>query len=274
MSSALARGLAALELLARHPEGISVGAAAAALDLPASGVHRILNQLAECGYVRQDGAKGDYLLSMKLAALGLAFLGQSGVTEIAQPIIDRLATESRELVRLSVVDDGRLVWVAVAQGATSGLRYDPGREQGVVAHLASSASGLAWLSTLPDDEALMKVAAQGFAQETSGPAAPSSATDLLARLAETRARGYSVTTDTFMPGMAAMAVPVVEPGGLCVGAISVAAPSVRLSEARMAELWPNLATAAGEMARAAGGSALFRRAGPGSVPFTRSRVAG
>lgn len=108
----------------------------------------------------------------------------------------------------------------------------------------------------------MKVAAQGFTQETSGPAVPTSATDLLARLGQTRARGYSVTIDTFMPGMAAMAAPVITPDGLCVGAISIAAPSVRLSEARMADLWPALSAATGEMARVAGSSALFRRTGP------------
>jgi IclR family transcriptional regulator, acetate operon repressor len=209
--SALERGLAVLELLAAHPEGMAVGAIAAALDLPPSGTHRLLNQLVDYGFVHQDGTKGDYALSMKLAALGLAYLGQSGVTEVAQPILDRLAATSRELVRLSVVDGGNLVWVAVAQGATSGLRYDPGREQGVTAHLATSSSGLAWLATLTDDAALMKVAAQGFRQDTSGPAAFDGPAQFLAALAETRARGYSITIDTFMPGMAAMAAPVVPP---------------------------------------------------------------
>lgn len=260
MSSALERGLAVLELLANHPDGLPVGAVAGALDLPASGAHRMLNQLAELGYVRQDGTKGNYALSMKLAALGLSFLGQSGVTEIAQPILDRLAAESRELVRLSVVDGADLVWVAVAQGATSGLRYDPGREQGVVAHLASSASGLAWLSTLPDETALMKVAAQGFTLPTSGPATPATPSALLTRLGETRARGYSVSVGTFMAGMAAMAVPVVAEDGTGLGAISIAGPEVRFSEARMAALSVPLHGAAAEMARAARGSALFRRA--------------
>lgn len=141
MSGVLERTLGILEILSSHPAGLPVGVIAQRLDLPASATHRLLNDLARLGYVRQDRAHGDYALTIRLAALGLSFLGQSGVTDIAQPILDRLAAESGELVRLSVADGASLVWVAVAQGATGGLRYDPGREQGAVVHLASSSGG-------------------------------------------------------------------------------------------------------------------------------------
>lgn len=265
MSSVLERSLALLELLSTRPEGMAVSAIAAALDMPPSGAHRLLNQLVQYGYVQQDGLKGDYALTMKLAALGLSFLGQSGVNEIAQPILDGLARESRELVRLSVVDGGNLVWVAVAQGATGGgLRYDPGREQGVVAHLASSSSGLAWLSTMSDDEALMKVAVQGFALPTSGPRAPGGPADLLARLAETRTRGFAITVDTFIPGMSAMAAPV-RSGGSALGAVSIAGPSVRFTEPRMLALGPALLAAAADMGQAARASIYFRRSAAGAA---------
>ena len=105
---------------------------------------------------------------------------------MAQPILDRLAAESGELVRLSVIDGESLVWVGVAQGATGGLRYDPGREQGVVVHLASSAGGTAWLSTMSDEEALMAVSRQGLAADAAGRRARTRrgrAKELLARLA-------------------------------------------------------------------------------------------
>ena len=45
--------------------------------------------------------------------------------DIAQPVIDRLADTTPELVRLAIVDGDRLTLVAKAQGAKSGLRYDP-----------------------------------------------------------------------------------------------------------------------------------------------------
>ena len=161
MSSVLEKSLAILELMVEHPEGLQVSAIARDLDMPVSGVHRQLRELARLGYVRQARDQGDYSLTLKLAALGLGFLGRSGVTDIAQPILDRLASQSGELIRLSVLDASGLTWVAVAQGATVGLRYDPGREQGMRVHPASTAGGQALLSIMSDDEVLALVGKTG-----------------------------------------------------------------------------------------------------------------
>ena len=263
MSSVLERSLAILELLSENADGLSVGVIAGRLDLPPSAVHRLLNELARFGYVRQDKAQGDYSLTIKLGAMGLNFLGQSGVTDIAQPILDRLAQTSRELIRLSVLDDRTLVWVGVAQGATSGLRYDPGAEQGVVIHLASTAGGQAYLSTLSDEDALMRVAEQGFVShlQDPGPNAPRTAPDLLETLRETRRRGYSIAIDSYIQGMAAMAVPVRyghhDP---VIGTLSIAGPAARFTRARMAELADALHAAAAEVGQASRASGFFKRA--------------
>lgn len=257
MSSVLEKALAIVELLVDHPAGLSVSAIAARTDQPVSGVHRTLHELIRLGYVRQLQGGGDYALSIRLPALGLGFLGRAGVTDVAQPILDRLAAQSGELVRLSVIDGARLTWVAVAQGATTGLRYDPGQEQGVVVHLASSAGGRAWLASLSDEEALALVGAQGLVR-TGGPEARIGIADLLALLGETRARGYAVAVDSYIPGMAAMAVAVRYRGaGPALGCLSIAGPAVRMTPARMADLAPTLQEAATELGTAAPGSHYF-----------------
>ncbi|WP_084608360.1 IclR family transcriptional regulator [Nisaea denitrificans] len=266
MSSALERGLRILELMVGHPGGMPVSGIASALDMPVSGVHRQLKELARLGYVRQAREQGDYLLSVKLSALGLGFLGRSGVTDIAQPILDRLAAASTELIRLSVIDGNRLVWVAVAQGATGGLRYDPGREQGVSLHLASTAGGQAWLASMSDENAIALISRQGLTptEYEPGPGAPTSLTALLAALSEARANGYALTVNSYMIGMAAMAVPVrFGNGGPVVGCLSIAGPSVRLDEARVTSLAPVLAEAAAELSTAADASQFFSRLGRG-----------
>ncbi|MCA0847874.1 IclR family transcriptional regulator [Salipiger thiooxidans] len=261
MSSVVERTFAVLELLSTVPDGLSVKAIAEHLDMPPSGAHRLLNQLVQTGYVSQDRVQGDYGLTMKAAAVGMSFLRRSNVVEIAQPVMDELAQATHELIRMSVLDSGDLIWVGVSQGATVGLRYDPGEDQGVVAHLASSASGLAWLSTLDDDAALMRAAKQGFQTETSGPNAPTGAADLLERLAETRKRGFSMVIDSFMPGMNAMAAPIRHPDtGLGIGTVSVAGPSVRFVAERMEATGPLLLAAAAELGQMAFASNFFRRA--------------
>ncbi|PHP66682.1 IclR family transcriptional regulator [Zhengella mangrovi] len=259
MSGVLERSLAIIELLARNPAGLTVSAISADLDLPVSAAHRLLNELAKFGYVRQVRSQGEYTLTIKLAALGLGFLGQLGVTDIAQPILDRLARQSGELIRLSVVDGRNLVWVGVSQGATGGLRYDPNAEQGQVVHLACSAGGHAWLSAVSDEEALQMVAEQGLVPPFEpGPTAPRTISELLERLAEDRARGYSVAVDSYTVGMAAMAVPIRHPDdGHVIGCLSIAGPAVRVTPDYMARMAPALQEAADEIALATRASHFF-----------------
>ncbi|MGB0748721.1 MAG: IclR family transcriptional regulator [Magnetospiraceae bacterium] len=275
MSGVMERTLAILELLAGHPDGVQVSTIATELDMPASAAHRLLKELSQYGYVRQLRSQGDYALTIKLAAMGLSFLGKTGVADVAQPILDRLAAESQELVRLSVVDYPDLVWVGVAQGATAGLRYDPGREQGVVVHLASSAGGRAWLSALSDEEALELVAAQGIEPPfAAGPEIPHTIAELLQILKETRARGYSVAVNSYLAGMAAMAVPVHRPNaGAPIGCLSIAGPAVRVTPERMEELKGPLVAAAVEIGDAAGASSFFNQ-NRGQVPQTATRRVG
>ncbi|SPF80916.1 IclR family transcriptional regulator [Pseudoprimorskyibacter insulae] len=262
MSSAVEKALTLLELLVEHPSGMQVSTMARLLDQPVSGVHRQLRELARLGYVRQLRDQGDYALTIRLAALGLGFLGLSGVTDIAQPILDRLASMSGELIRLSVLDDDGLTWVAVAQGATVGLRYDPGREQGMRVHPASTAGGHALLAAMRDEEVLALVGRTGLKPEgmPATSQAPKSIEDLMNALKATRVRGYSVAVNSYIEGMGAMAVAVRAGGtadGQVLGCLSIAGPAVRFPEQRMEELAPALFDAAAEIGAAAPASHYF-----------------
>ena len=71
MSLALDRGLSLLEHLAGHPDGLPLALMASELDIPLGACHRLLAELQRRGYVRQARRQGDYLLTTKLASLGL-----------------------------------------------------------------------------------------------------------------------------------------------------------------------------------------------------------
>lgn len=259
MAATLDRLIAVIEHLSQHPEGCALADVARAANLPPSAAHRLLADLGRHGLVRQVRAQGDYALTLRLAAMGLAFLARSGVDDLARPVLDRLAAETGELVRLAVADGPGPVWVAVAQGARSGLRYDPGAEQGVRVPLAASATGRAWLSTLPEDRALALAVGQGLS--VAG-AVPVALADLAAALAQARSDGHAVAVDTFLPGMAAMAAPVRAPDGAVLGCLSVAGPSVRLTADRMAMLAGSIKAAAAEIGALAQASPLFRTLEP------------
>ncbi|MDU2875045.1 MAG: IclR family transcriptional regulator, partial [Pseudomonas aeruginosa] len=153
--SLIERALGLLELLASDARGLPLQQLADRLDIPKSAAHRMLAELIRLGYVRQDDDTSRYRLSTRLAALGFRFLASSGVVDLVQPVLDGLARETGELVRLGVIEGDRQTWIAKSQGATSGLRYDP--DMGREAPLFYTASGHAWLASLSDKAALALV---------------------------------------------------------------------------------------------------------------------
>jgi IclR family acetate operon transcriptional repressor len=258
MTAAIDRTLSVLELLSRHPAGLTVNGVAAQLGLAPSATHRLLNDLLRADYVCQHGENGPYALTIRLAALGLSWLGRTGVPDLVQPVLDRLADRAGELVRLSVAEGDRLIWLAFAQGATAGLRYDPAREQGVQASLAYTATGRAWAATLPADRALALMAAQGLTPpDGAADGARLTMDQVSAMLAETRTAGHAEAVDCFLAGMAAIAV-ALSSDGAAPGCLSIAGPAARLTPARRAALLPALQDAAAQIAAMIPGSGLFR----------------
>lgn len=259
MSGVMERTLAILERLASDVAGVPMATLADELDMPRSAAHRLLTDLAARGYVRQSRERGHYMLTTKLVSLGLNYLKQSGVVDLTQPILDRLAEASGELVRLGVVDVDHITWVSLSQGATSGLRYDP--DHGTDVKLSCTASGHAWLSTLAEGDALQLVSRQGFAKPSAyGPKAPTTPTALLKAIRQARRQGYAIAVDTYAPGLAAISTPIALRSKGAVGVLAISGPSVRLTEAKMRSLAPQLLAASADIANAAGASPLFNRA--------------
>jgi IclR family acetate operon transcriptional repressor len=266
MSGVMERTLAILERLAADVAGVSLGTLADELDMPRSAAHRLLSDLASHGYVRQTHDRGHYVLTTKLVSLGLNYLKQSGVVDLTQPILDRLAEASGELVRLGVVDVDHITWVSLSQGATSGLRYDP--DHGIDVKLSCTASGHAWLSTLPEDDAIALLSKQGIAKPSEyGPQAPTSIAAVMKCVRQARKDGIALATETYARGLSAMSTPVMAPGNGAVGVLAMSGPSVRLTDEKMRYWAPELIVAAADVARASAASPLFHRA------YARSDVA-
>ncbi|MES2483643.1 MAG: IclR family transcriptional regulator [Pseudomonadota bacterium] len=258
MSGVMERTLAILERLAANVAGVPLAQLADELHMPRSAAHRLLNDLAAQGYVRQMRERGDYVLTTKLVSLGLNYLKQSGVVDLTQPILDRLAEASGELVRLGIVDVDHITWVSLSQGARKGLRYDP--DQGIDAQLSCTSSGHAWLATLPDDDAVALVTRQGIGKPADfGPNAPTSIAAVMKAVRAARKQGYALSCETYAHGLNAITTAIVPPGKGAVGVLSMSGPSVRLTEDKM-RLWaPELIAAAQDVARAAAASPLFDR---------------
>ena len=266
MAGNLERALAILELLAKQGGSVQLAAIADTLDIPRSATHRLLASLIDEGYVRQDAAHGEYLLSLKLVSLGLIYLSAGGVLDISQPILDRLAAASGELARLGVIEDDHITFVGKSQGAKSGLRYDP--DMGSQPRLHCTASGQAWLSTLSDEMAVSIVMRQtdlhgrgGLGDPAAGgPRAPKTVQQFQASLANARKRGYGLSVEGYEAGMTSLAAAIRHPlSQRVVGVVTLAGPTSRLSEERAHALAPALLDAAADMTAATLTSPYFKQ---------------
>jgi DNA-binding IclR family transcriptional regulator len=241
------RALDILVLLADHPYGLPVSDVSRCLTLPKSAVHRLLSILVSRGLVVQDEFSQRYRMTVKLAAIGFRFLGASGISEICQPSIDRLAARTGELVRLALVENDALLWIARAQGALSGLRYDPDMGQTVVLH--ATATGKAWLATLEDSQAVALVKARGFVVPARfGRPIVRDEASLIAELAITRQRGYGTSIEEGEPGTCAISCAIFDPQTRrAIGTVSVAGPVARLTLTQIAAIAPDLQATAAEI---------------------------
>jgi DNA-binding IclR family transcriptional regulator len=251
------RAIAIIELLSRQAGGLPLMTIADSLAIPRSATHRLLADLKDEGYVRQDFEGGAYRLTAKIVALGFSYLAVTGVTAHVQPILDGLADRTGELVTMAVVHDRKLIRVAKAQGARRGLLYNP--DEGAEVYLAATSNGHAWLSCLDEDEVLHLVARQGLKRDGYGPQAPRSMRELLGFVETARSLGYAKIFETYEAGTSAIAVPVLT-SQRPIGTVSVAGPVIRMTSEAMDRLLPQLREAAAAIAEVSRDLPIFAEA--------------
>jgi len=146
VKGAVDRSLQAIELLAREARWMRMSDIAAELELEKGPAHRVLAQLCEQGWAEQNEQTCQYRLTLKLSLLGQRYLHGLGLPGLVQPILDEVAAQCRELVRLTVVNEGTLAWLASSQGAAPGLMYSPSMHSPIALHATSV--GKAWLAAM------------------------------------------------------------------------------------------------------------------------------
>ena len=221
--------------------------------------------LADHGIVEQDEKTKEYRLTLSLPALGLRYLSSFSFLDICRPAMDALARETRELVRLAVVDHSKLTWIAKAQGSKSLLRIDPLEGRHAIPHV--TAAGKAWLASMPDEQARKIVSEPRYKFKTPkhfGPQAISSFDRLFAELASVRQKHYAITYDEAELGVAAIGSVICAGSNLAtvVGTISVAGPSARLRTKDLEKMAPLVLKVAKDLSSAWPVTAHFE--GPGA----------
>ncbi|MBN9076150.1 MAG: IclR family transcriptional regulator [Rhizobiales bacterium 65-79] len=240
------RTLAIVELMALADQPMRLSDMAHQLDIPKSAAHRILTTLIENGWAHQNSESECYNLTLRMALVGQRQLRRLEAIDLRQPILDDLAQRTKELVRLTSVQNGSLVWIGSSRGRRSGLVYEADMSEKIIPF--ATANGKAWLASMPREEALRIALDAGLGREGIGTGRTITTIEALSQeLDLTAKRAYGLAQQEAEDGVGAVAV-AIEVRGKIVGTMSVAAPLTRLPEARVAEILPMLRAAADNMA--------------------------
>src|SRR5262245_16339030 len=235
-----------LRAVAAHGEGAMLSAVARETGFGKGTVHRLLNALIDAGLIFQDHDTRRYRLGIGLALLGHAAHRQD-FAALAKPFLLRLAEQTEDTIYASVREGPAAVCVAREIGAfpIRTLSLDVGH----LRPLGVGSGSLALFAFLPDDEIANTIDknAAWLARYRGH-----SRKELLAKVEETRRRGFSFVDGRIIPGMNAIGVPSLGSDGRPIAALSLAAITNRVSGSRVAELTRTLAREAAELARAVG----------------------
>lgn len=224
----VAKVLDILEYLADAGRPVGASEVARAVGFHVSTTHRLLRTLASRGYVDQHAAQKSFVLGPQLHALGSAYAGGAGLVQVARPELEALRDALGETIHLGVYRAGEVMEVASASGPQAvSVSLGAGRRD--PAHC--TALGKVLLAFL-DDEALKAFLRRPLERRT--PKSLVRKADLLKALEATRARGYATDEEELASDMCCVAVPVRDPVGSVVAAVSVAMPKSRYRGERVA----------------------------------------
>jgi IclR family transcriptional regulator, acetate operon repressor len=238
-----------VNVLAAAPGGLALADVSRQARLARPTTHRLLADLGKRGLVR-SAAPGQYALTLDIVMLGFEHLARLGFLDLCQPYLDALAAQCGELVRVAWRDGDRLVFVAEAQGAGPGLRYDANLGRAAVLH--AMAVGKCFLASLPAERAERLVERQGLlGSATLGSRALKTTAALRLELARVRRQGYAISIDEGDTGAASVSVPITSAGREYLGSLVIVAPSARVDRRRLVEWVPKLRATAERIARVA-----------------------
>ncbi len=226
------RVLDIFELLAHHPDGLSLSAIAAELAIPKSSAHGLLSTLLGRGYLRVGRNERTYRLGSRLFELGSQYLAGADLFSEGQEIVRATARACDETVHLAVLDGQEVLYIAKEEGTNTirmvsavGKRF-PAYGTGVGKMLLSALSAAELDRLYPCDQPLAAITARTITDPIV----------LRQELAATRQRGYATDFEESTPGLCCIAAPVFDSDGAMTAALSVSVPTVRFNPERQAEL--------------------------------------
>ncbi|WP_214110526.1 IclR family transcriptional regulator [Acrocarpospora catenulata] len=191
--------------------------------------YRILKTLDQRGYVVRDEVRREYSLGPALYGLSRAARNSTDLVRLTRPAMQSLNEEFGETVNLGVVSHGQVVYLDAVE---SPQRLRTTVQIALRDRVHTTALGKAVLAALPEEQARELLAEADWSQPT--PKAVNSVEELLATLGPFRRLGYAIDDEENEVGSRCVAAPILDGEGRPVAAISVSAPTPRMTDETLA----------------------------------------
>jgi DNA-binding IclR family transcriptional regulator len=211
---------------------------AKATGLAGSTVHRILRELVDLGWARDDGERG-YLLGARLLSLAGQASNRNTLSRIAHPILRDLGARTGHTVHFALLSGDEAVYIDKIEGRGS---YHMRSRIGLAIPLHCTAIGKAILSSMSDEELRATLDRTGTERRTEHTITDRAA--LVAHLAVVRKRGYAVDDEENELHTRCIGTVVIDHRGLPLGGISLSALAFDLARERV-DRFASLVVAAG-----------------------------
>ena len=203
-----------LQALVNHGRALPLKDLAAAAGMSPAKAHAYLVSFARSGLVSQDGDGGPYDLGPLAISLGLISLQRADPIRLASAALEPLAHALQATAAVAVWGQAGPTVVRVAEAP---LPVFVSLRHGTVLNLAQTATGQVFAAYRDDPDTTDLWRAQGGTDATAW----------AAHLAQVRAQGHALSDAGLVPGVSALAVPVLDALGACHLVLLALAPSAQ-----------------------------------------------
>lgn len=223
--SVLEDALKVVELISDSSTPISLVELTRRSSLNKNKVFRILHTLEKHRYVERD-ASNAFQLGIRFIKFSRHARQDRTLIDVSTPVLDWLAQETSETIFLGVIDGQQALCIDARESPRS-IRLTARIGQRTPLHVGSIPKVLLAFQPESQRNALLNaLSLEPYTNHTIGSKA------ILTEFLETvRTQGYAVTSDDLDEGACSVAAPIFNQSGAIEGAISIAGPAGRFSEA-------------------------------------------
>ncbi|RBI59515.1 IclR family transcriptional regulator [halophilic archaeon] len=206
------------------------------LDVSKGTVHTYLSTLEEEGFITKSG--DHYCLGFRFVTMGETVRNETELYRAGQVEVDKLAEQTSEYVHLTVTYCGKEVTIYESRGDNAVAMDYHLQMREAPQYLHCTSTGKAMLGHFDEERVHDIIDEQGLIEQTENTI--SDPDRLFRELKRIREQGYAVNDEEELRGMRSIGAPIRGVDGDVCGAVSVTAPTSRLSGERFQSEIPEL----------------------------------